>query len=149
MSTQAEAHAEAEITQTGGSPRPDGVYGAFTSVGDGVRRATADLLRGARNWELWTSLGWHEIRQRYRRSIIGPFWLTLSMGAIRPGRNLAEQRHTHDIERMRERIEIDEGRSVSHGGLGDARRADCRVSILRTLSCAYRVLALRTPPWPE
>jgi ABC-type polysaccharide/polyol phosphate export permease len=82
MSTQAEAHAEAEITQTGGSPRPDGVYGAFTSVGDGVRRATADLLRGARNWELWTSLGWHEIRQRYRRSIIGPFWLTLSMGAM-------------------------------------------------------------------
>lgn len=25
-------------------------------------------------------LGWHDIRQRYRRSIIGPFWLTLSMG---------------------------------------------------------------------
>lgn len=25
-------------------------------------------------------LGWHEIRQRYRRSTIGPFWITLSMG---------------------------------------------------------------------
>ena len=25
-------------------------------------------------------LGWQEIRQRYRRSALGPFWLTLSMG---------------------------------------------------------------------
>ena len=24
------------------------------------------------------ALGWHDIRQRYRRSVLGPFWFTLS-----------------------------------------------------------------------
>lgn len=27
-------------------------------------------------------LGWQEIRQRYRRSVMGPFWLTISMGVM-------------------------------------------------------------------
>lgn len=27
---------------------------------------------------VWLALGWHDIKQRYRRSIIGPFWFTLS-----------------------------------------------------------------------
>jgi lipopolysaccharide transport system permease protein len=31
-----------------------------------------------RNWHVWGTLGWHDIRQRYRRSVIGPFWFTLS-----------------------------------------------------------------------
>jgi ABC-2 type transport system permease protein len=42
----------------------------------------ADLIEGLKMWELWTTLGWHDIRQRYRRSVIGPFWLTLSMGVM-------------------------------------------------------------------
>jgi ABC-2 type transport system permease protein/lipopolysaccharide transport system permease protein len=33
-------------------------------------------------WELWGTLGWNDIAQRYRRSLIGPFWLTLSMGVM-------------------------------------------------------------------
>ena len=28
------------------------------------------------------TLGWHDIRGRYRRSAIGPFWLTISMGVM-------------------------------------------------------------------
>jgi ABC-type polysaccharide/polyol phosphate export permease len=44
--------------------------------------ALFDLLEGARRWYLWSLLGWHDIRQRYRRSIIGPFWITLSMGVL-------------------------------------------------------------------
>jgi ABC-2 type transport system permease protein/lipopolysaccharide transport system permease protein len=47
-----------------------------------VRAAIADLLGGLALWELWSTLGWHDIRQRYRRSIVGPFWLTLSMGVM-------------------------------------------------------------------
>jgi ABC-2 type transport system permease protein len=46
---------------------------------DSVADALADLSAGLKLWELWTALGWHEIRQRYRRSIVGPFWLTISM----------------------------------------------------------------------
>jgi len=33
-------------------------------------------------WRLWTLLGWLEIRQRYARSRLGPFWLTISMGVM-------------------------------------------------------------------
>ena len=39
-----------------------------------------DLLLGFKNYRLWTFLGWQDIRQRYRRSILGPFWITLSTG---------------------------------------------------------------------
>jgi lipopolysaccharide transport system permease protein len=45
-------------------------------------RAVRDVVDGAAGWELWGTLGWHDIRQRYRRSLIGPFWLTLSMGIM-------------------------------------------------------------------
>jgi ABC-type polysaccharide/polyol phosphate export permease len=44
------------------------------------KQAFADLLDGARLYELWTRLAFHDIRQRFRRSVLGPFWLTLSMG---------------------------------------------------------------------
>jgi lipopolysaccharide transport system permease protein len=39
----------------------------------------ADLIAGLKAWPLWTMLGWADIRQRYRRSVLGPFWITLSM----------------------------------------------------------------------
>jgi ABC-2 type transport system permease protein/lipopolysaccharide transport system permease protein len=47
-----------------------------------VSAAVADLVDGLERWELWSTLGWHDIRQRYRRSMVGPFWLTLSMGMM-------------------------------------------------------------------
>jgi len=40
--------------------------------------ARRDLWEGVRNWRLWTTLGWQDIRQRYRRSVLGPAWLVLS-----------------------------------------------------------------------
>lgn len=42
----------------------------------------ADLKQSIASWRLWTLLGWIEIRQRYARSRIGPFWLTISMGVL-------------------------------------------------------------------
>lgn len=42
----------------------------------------ADLLESIKLWRLWTLLGWLEIRQRYSRSKLGPFWLTVSMGIM-------------------------------------------------------------------
>src|SRR5438046_7162690 len=47
-----------------------------------VSAAAKDLVDGLGRWELWSTLGWHDIRQRYRRSMVGPFWLTLSMGMM-------------------------------------------------------------------
>lgn len=37
-----------------------------------------DLFIGMRASQIWGTLGWHDIRQRYRRSFLGPFWFTLS-----------------------------------------------------------------------
>jgi ABC-type polysaccharide/polyol phosphate export permease len=41
---------------------------------------SAEVLAGFRAWPVWMILGWDDIRQRYRRSVLGPFWITLSMG---------------------------------------------------------------------
>jgi ABC-type polysaccharide/polyol phosphate export permease len=38
----------------------------------------SDIKVGLKATHVWLALGWHDIRQRYRRSIIGPFWFTLS-----------------------------------------------------------------------
>ncbi len=38
-----------------------------------------DLVEGARRWPLWTALAWQDIRKRYRGSVIGPLWITISM----------------------------------------------------------------------
>jgi lipopolysaccharide transport system permease protein len=40
--------------------------------------ALQDVLQGIRLWRLAWSLGWLDIRLRYRGSMLGPFWLTLS-----------------------------------------------------------------------
>ncbi|QGZ54009.1 ABC transporter permease [Paraburkholderia acidiphila] len=37
-----------------------------------------DLIAGLSAVRVWGTLGWHDIRQRYRRSVLGPFWFTLS-----------------------------------------------------------------------
>jgi ABC-type polysaccharide/polyol phosphate export permease len=39
---------------------------------------STDIWVAMRNVHVWAALGWHDIRQRYRRSVIGPFWFTLS-----------------------------------------------------------------------
>jgi len=41
-----------------------------------------DLWVGLRAVRVWGTLGWHDIRQRYRRSVIGPFWFTLSTALL-------------------------------------------------------------------
>jgi ABC-type polysaccharide/polyol phosphate export permease len=41
-----------------------------------------DLLSAFKAWPLWTMLAWNDIRQRYRRSTLGPFWITLSMAVF-------------------------------------------------------------------
>ena len=44
-----------------------------------LRRAVDDLAQGLGQHELWGYLGWQDIRQRYRRSVLGPIWITISM----------------------------------------------------------------------
>lgn len=42
--------------------------------------AAFDFVHGASAWHMWGRLGWREIKRRYRRTVIGPFWTTLSLG---------------------------------------------------------------------
>lgn len=37
-----------------------------------------DILGSLRKWEFWFYLGWNDIAKQYRRSFIGPVWITLN-----------------------------------------------------------------------
>jgi ABC-type polysaccharide/polyol phosphate export permease len=41
-----------------------------------MRRLVQDFVSGAKAWPLWTFLGWNDVRLRYRRTVLGPFWQT-------------------------------------------------------------------------
>lgn len=41
-----------------------------------------DITEGMSCWRLWLLLGWQDIQHRYRRSVLGPIWLTLSMAVM-------------------------------------------------------------------
>jgi ABC-2 type transport system permease protein len=51
-------------------------------------RAWGDIVEGFKQKELWGHLGWQDIKQRYRRSVIGPLWITLSMAITAIGLGL-------------------------------------------------------------
>jgi ABC-2 type transport system permease protein len=43
------------------------------------RAALTDLRTGWAQRSLWGHLGWQDIRQRYRRSVLGPIWISITM----------------------------------------------------------------------
>jgi ABC-type polysaccharide/polyol phosphate export permease len=46
-------------------------------------RGLRDLWQGWRDYrELWLTVGLFDIRKRYRRSLLGPLWITISLGAF-------------------------------------------------------------------
>ena len=45
-------------------------------------QATQDVVEGSRLWRLAFTLGWLDIRLRYRGSVLGPLWLTLSTAVM-------------------------------------------------------------------
>ena len=47
-----------------------------------VREGFDDLVAGLRTVEFWAFMAHHEMRQRYRRSYIGPFWVTITTGVM-------------------------------------------------------------------
>lgn len=44
--------------------------------------AVQDITSAIKRFSLIGTLGWQDVRQRYRRSSIGAFWLTISMGVM-------------------------------------------------------------------
>ena len=41
--------------------------------------AADDLLHGLSRRELWGRLGWLDVKRRYRRTTIGPFWTSITL----------------------------------------------------------------------
>ena len=54
----------------------------YALSGAHFRKAVADIWDGWNRRALWMTIGLHDIRQRYRRSVLGPFWITLSTGIM-------------------------------------------------------------------
>jgi lipopolysaccharide transport system permease protein len=46
-----------------------------------TQRAAQDLLDGLRSYKVWLLLAWTDLEARYRRTILGTFWQTLTMAA--------------------------------------------------------------------
>jgi lipopolysaccharide transport system permease protein len=44
-----------------------------------IIQAYKDLTSSLKKYRLWLYLGWSDIKLRYKGSILGPFWITLSM----------------------------------------------------------------------
>ena len=69
------------------SPSPMSQFPLFVHLKQGLnssnlRKALQDIRDGWRHRNLWGTMGLQDIKQRYRRSVIGPFWLTISMGVM-------------------------------------------------------------------
>lgn len=47
-----------------------------------LRLAITDVRDGVSSYHIWATLGWQDVMQRYRRSVLGPFWLTISTGVM-------------------------------------------------------------------
>jgi ABC-type polysaccharide/polyol phosphate export permease len=47
-----------------------------------VAKGAGDMRDGLAVNELWIYMGWQDIRQRYRRTILGPWWLAISTGLL-------------------------------------------------------------------
>ncbi len=50
-----------------------------------LSKALNDIASGFRRYKIWTMLGWQDVKQRYRRSVFGPWWLTISTGVMVAG----------------------------------------------------------------
>ena len=44
-----------------------------------IKPATRDFIDSFKNYRLWLFLGALEVKQRYRRSVLGPWWISISM----------------------------------------------------------------------
>lgn len=52
------------------------------SMGARTRAAVGDVAEGIRRWRSWTYLAVETVKNQYRRTVIGPWWLTLQTGAL-------------------------------------------------------------------
>jgi ABC-type polysaccharide/polyol phosphate export permease len=47
-----------------------------------LREVGASWLRAIRSWEIWFHLGLQDIKNRYKRSLVGPLWIAISLAVM-------------------------------------------------------------------
>jgi ABC-type polysaccharide/polyol phosphate export permease len=57
--------------------------------------AFAELIDSLGLWRLWLSMGWTDIKQRYRNSVLGPFWLASGLALTIAGMSLLYSQILH------------------------------------------------------
>ncbi|HTJ63300.1 MAG TPA: ABC transporter permease [Alphaproteobacteria bacterium] len=60
-------------------PEPPSALPKPPSMGRNLALAYADFVVSLESWRMWLLLGMNDIRQRYRRSRLGQFWITMAM----------------------------------------------------------------------
>lgn len=55
---------------------------ARPTISAALARGVRDLADGVAAHELWAFMGWQDIRQRYRRTILGPWWLAITTALL-------------------------------------------------------------------
>src|ERR1700685_2632380 len=54
---------------------------ALLGIGENqIDKAVKEIWASLNAWHLWSLFGLNDVKMRYRRSTLGPFWATLSMG---------------------------------------------------------------------
>ncbi len=71
-------HKRLTITDGGPVRRSTALGGARTEA----LAALDDIRRGLALWRVWTSLAILDVRRRYRRTLIGPYWTSLSYAIL-------------------------------------------------------------------
>ncbi len=63
---------------------PDTPQRIYSGIEDSraLGHGAQDVAMGVGLVHIWGLLGWHDIRQRYRRSVLGPLWLTISTAVM-------------------------------------------------------------------
>lgn len=76
---------QAAVSHPNMSSSLEGIFVTKSLIGDNkskcfyIEQAWRDIFQGTKNWRLWTSMANAELRRRYRRTLLGPFWTTLSL----------------------------------------------------------------------
>lgn len=69
--------------------------GGRRGFGSDLQEAFTDFVGSMRRWRLWTSLAMHDIASRYRGSVLGPFWITVTTAAMIVGVGLMYSQLLH------------------------------------------------------
>lgn len=73
----------AQTVTTGGDRAEDALPALADQPGPrSWARAFGDLSQGWKQRTLWGYLGWQDIKQRYKRSVLGPLWISITMAVV-------------------------------------------------------------------